>query len=54
MGLARIEFRVGLFKGLLVGMREYDFQSEDVVEKDIVIYLGMVQLIVTLIYNKKE
>tara|TARA_R110000744_G_C18902375_1_gene509436 strand:+ start:62 stop:256 length:195 start_codon:yes stop_codon:yes gene_type:complete len=54
MELKRIEFRVGLFKGVLLGVREYDFESEDVIEKDIVIYLGMVQFIVTLIYNKKE
>lgn len=54
MKLARIELRVGLFKGLLIGMREYDFESEGVVEKDAVLYLGMFQLIVTLIYNKYE
>ena len=54
MELTRIEFRVGLFRGLLIGMREYDFESEDVIEKDIVFYLGMVQLIITLIYNNKE
>ena len=54
MELTRIEFRVGLFKGVLLGLREYDFESEDVKEKDIVIYLGMVQFIVTLIYNKEE
>lgn len=52
MELVRYELRVGMCKGILFGMREYDFQSEDVTEKDIVIYFGMFQLIVTLIYNK--
>ena len=52
MELVRYELRAGMFKGILFGVREYDFHSEDVVEKDIVVYFGMFQLIVTLIYNK--
>ena len=52
MKLARYEVRVGMFKGVLFGMREYDFESEDVREKDVVIYFGIFQLVVTLIYNK--
>ena len=51
MGLVRVEISAGIFKGVLFGMREYDFMNEDVREKDIVIYIGMFQLIITLIYN---
>ena len=51
MELTRYEIRAGIVPGLLFGVREYDFESEDVREKDIVIYLGMFQVIITLIYN---
>jgi len=51
MELTRYEVRAGVFPGLLFGIREYDFESEDVREKDIVLYIGMFQIIVTLIYN---
>tara|TARA_R110000764_G_scaffold6632_2_gene24679 strand:+ start:580 stop:738 length:159 start_codon:yes stop_codon:yes gene_type:complete len=52
MKLSRYEISIGLFKGILFGVREYDFKNEDVVEKEIVLYLGMFQLVLTLIYNK--
>ena len=53
MELVRYEIRTGIFPGVLFGIREYDFDSDDVREKDIVLYAGMFQVILTLIYNKK-
>tara|TARA_R110000737_G_scaffold157218_1_gene185751 strand:+ start:109 stop:267 length:159 start_codon:yes stop_codon:yes gene_type:complete len=52
MKLVRYEINLGIFRGILFGIREYDFESKDVIEKEIVIYVGIIQLIVTLIYNK--
>ena len=55
MELVRYEISVGLIKGILIGMREYDYKGQidghDVVEKDITFYLGMCKLTITLIYN---
>ena len=52
MKLVRRELRVGVFPGVLFGFREYHFKSEDVKEKDFVLYLGMFQIILTVVYNK--
>jgi len=52
MKLVRKELRVGIFPGVLFGFREYNFESEDVREKDFVLYIGMVQIILTVVYNK--
>ena len=56
MKLVRWELKIGLFKGLLLGMRHYYFRSKDgeVFEEDVVIYIGIVQVVVTLIRNKQE
>jgi len=45
------ELKVGLFKGLLLGVRHYyrSDESGDYKEEDIVIYIGMVQVILTKI-----
>ena len=51
MELVRYEIRVGMFKGILFGMREYEFMNQDVREKDVVFYFGIFQLVITLIYN---
>lgn len=52
MKLVRKELRLGIFPGVLFGFREYHFESEDVREKDFVLYLGMFQIILTVVYNK--
>lgn len=51
MKLVRFEIAAGVFKGILFGMREYEYNNNQAREKDIVIYFGMFQLIITLIYN---
>lgn len=55
MELVRWELSLGLVKGLLFGVRQYSFQSEDkeVYEEDVVLYLGMCQVVLTLIYAKQ-
>ncbi len=54
MKLVRWELKIGFFKGLLLGMRHYYFKGEDerVMEEDVVVYLGVLQIVVTFIYNK--
>tara|TARA_R110000765_G_scaffold125415_2_gene222975 strand:+ start:868 stop:1026 length:159 start_codon:yes stop_codon:yes gene_type:complete len=52
MELTRYEISIGIFKGVLFGIREYDFEGEDIREKEVVLYLGMFQVVLTLIYNK--
>ena len=54
MKLARWELKIGFFKGLLLGMRHYYFmgKGEDVMEEDIVVYLGVLQIVITLIRVK--
>ena len=52
MQLVKYEVKTGVFKGILFGIREYDFEGESVREKDIVVYLGIFQVILTLVYNK--
>lgn len=51
MRLNRYEVKAGFFKGLLIGIRHYPFYDDDIYEEDIVIYLGMIQLIITRIYE---
>ena len=55
MELVRYEIKVGLVKGVLFGIREYDFydKQQEVAEKDVVLYLGMIQLVLTFIYAKR-
>jgi len=52
MDLVRYEVRIGFFKGLLLGVRHYPFESEEVYEEDIVFYFGIIQLVITRIYQK--
>tara|TARA_R110002051_G_scaffold324053_1_gene419839 strand:+ start:4264 stop:4422 length:159 start_codon:yes stop_codon:yes gene_type:complete len=52
MKLVRFEISTGILPGILFGIREYHFIEEDVKEKDIVLYLGMFQVTLTLVYNK--
>ncbi len=51
MNLVRYEIKAGFFKGLLLGIRHYPFYGEDVYEEDVVIYLGIFQIIITKIYE---
>ncbi len=58
MKLIRWELKTGLFKGLLFGVRHYFFNNETkegilLQEEDIVLYLGVVQIILTLIRIEK-
>ena len=53
MELVRFEINVGIVPGILFGIREYHFIEDDVREKDIVLYFGMAQVTLTLIYKKK-
>ena len=52
MNLVRYEVKIGFFKGLLLGLRHYHFQNEEIYEEDIVLYFGIVQLVITRIYQK--
>ena len=51
MNLVRYELRVGFFKGLLIGIRHYPFYNKDSYEEDIVIYVGIFQIIITKFYE---
>ena len=53
MRLQRYEFKLGFFKGLLVGIRHYSFEDDNIYEEDIVLYFGMIQLIITKIYHQE-
>lgn len=55
MELVRWELSLGLVKGILFGVRQYSFQSQDkeVYEEDVVLYIGMIQVVLTLIYAKQ-
>ncbi len=55
MKLVRWELKIGFFKGLLLGMRHYYFmgKDEDVMEEDVVFYIGMVQIVITLVRVKE-
>jgi hypothetical protein len=43
---------VGLVKGLVFGMRPYEFRGEEVYEVDHVLYLGVIQITLTTIYER--
>ncbi len=53
MKLIRYEIRLGLFKGLALGIRHYPFEDEDMYEEDVVIMIGIFQIIITKIYQKE-
>ena len=55
MELVRWELSLGIVKGILFGVRQYSFQSQDkeVYEEDVVLYVGMIQIVLTLIYAKQ-
>jgi hypothetical protein len=46
------EVKLNLFKGILFGVMEETFIEQDVIEKDFVIYLGMISICFTRIYNR--
>jgi hypothetical protein len=46
------EVKLNLFNGILLGVMEEIFIEEDVIEKDFVIYFGMLSICFTRIYNK--
>ena len=54
MNLIRYEIKAGFFKGFLFGVRHYPFDDEEIYEEDIVLYIGIFQIIITLIYEKWE
>ena len=56
MELVKWILGVGFYKGILVGMREYDYKNEEgtVLERDYVFYIPMIQIIVTCIYQEVE
>ena len=50
MKLQRWELKIGIVKGLVFGARPYEYRSEEVYEVDHVIYLGIFQIIFTMVY----
>ena len=42
---------VGIVKGLLIGLRQYEFRLDDAYEVDHVLYLGIFQVFITLRYE---
>jgi len=52
MRLLGYEIRLGVFKGVLFGIRHYPFEDLEIYEEDIVIYFGIFQLVITRIYQK--
>jgi len=46
------ELKLNIFKGILFGVMEETFIEEDVIEKDFSIYLGMLSICLTRVYNK--
>ena len=46
------EVKLNLFKEILLGVMEKTYIEEDVIEKDFVIYFGMLSLCFTRVYNK--
>ena len=51
MKLQRWELKIGIVKGLVFGARPYEYRSEEVYEVDHVLYLGIFQIIFTMIYE---
>ena len=52
MNLLRWELKIGIVKGLVFGVRTYEFEGEQTYEIDHVVYLGIFQIILTMIYDK--
>jgi len=52
MNLVRWELKIGMVKGLVFGVRPYEFEGEQTYEVDHVVYIGIFQLILTMIYEK--
>ena len=52
MTLQRWELKIGIVKGLVFGIRPYEFTSEETYEIDHVVYLGIFQIILTTIYER--
>jgi hypothetical protein len=52
MKLLRYEIRLGIFKGVLFGIRHYPFEDSEIYEEDIVFYFGIFQIVFTKIYQK--
>jgi hypothetical protein len=50
MKLQRWELKIGIVKGLVFGVRPYEFKGEGVYEVDHVLYLGIFQVIFTTVY----
>lgn len=48
------EVKLGMMPGVLFGIREYNFKTEATQEKDVVLYFGIFQIILTLVYNKQQ
>jgi hypothetical protein len=52
MNLLRWELKIGMVKGLVFGVRPYEFEGEETYEIDHVVYIGIFQIILTMIYEK--
>ena len=52
MNLLRWELKLGIVKGLVFGVRPYEFEGEQTYEVDHVVYVGIFQIILTMIYEK--
>ena len=52
MNLVRWELKLGMVKGLVFGVRPYEFEGEQSYEVDHVVYVGIFQIILTMIYEK--
>lgn len=52
MKLQRWELKIGIVKGLVFGVRPYEYRSEEVYEVDHVLYLGIFQIIFTTIHER--
>jgi hypothetical protein len=46
------ELKIGVVKGLLFGIRHYEFIGEETYEVDHVLYLGIFQIILTTIHKR--
>lgn len=51
MDLVRFELKLGLIKGIVLGVYHEDFHDEGVFERDVNLCLGVILLRLTMIYN---
>jgi len=51
MSLRAWEIRLGLFKGLALGIQHNSFIEEEVEEHDTELFIGIIKITITLIYN---